>query len=133
MPFIEAHMHADSRSGEEFERLASAGCEGILAVAGPAGGFSSAAGLEDSFRRLDRLDRKRVERAGLKAWIALGIHPAGIPEAGLDQALDGLAETLKKHHAQAIGEVGLERGGDLEERVLSRCFMVAKELELPLI
>lgn len=133
MTFIEAHMHADSRSGEEFERLASAGCEGILAVAGSAGGFSSAAGLADYFRRQDCLDRKRIERAGLKAWIALGIHPAGIPEADLDQTLDGLSEMLKKHHAQALGEVGLERGGELEERVLSCCFMVAKELDLPLI
>ncbi len=133
MPFIEAHMHADSRSGEEFERLAAAGCEGIVAVAGPAGGFSSSAGLDDYFRRQDRLDRKRIERAGLKAWIALGLHPVGIPEAGLDEVLTGLAEMLKKHHAHALGEVGLERGGDLEERVLSRCFAVAKELDLPLI
>ena len=53
--FVDMHMHAESRSQEDFQRLFSAGCRAVMAVAGPGGGYFSAQGLVDHFRRLDIL------------------------------------------------------------------------------
>ncbi|MBN2493734.1 MAG: TatD family hydrolase [Deltaproteobacteria bacterium] len=133
IPFIDPHVHADSRSGEELGRLRAAGCEGVAIVAGAAGGFSCPEGLYDYFRRLDRLDRRKVERSGLRAWVALGVHPAGIPDAGLDALEDGLGEALRAHGAQALGEIGLERCDEREQRLLLRELELAAELGLPAI
>ncbi|HOX45615.1 MAG TPA: TatD family hydrolase [Myxococcota bacterium] len=132
-PFIDPHVHADSRSCEDFERLAAAGCAGLVLVAGPGAGYRSPDSVLDHFRRLDTLDRGRVERAGLRAWVALGPHPAGLPERDLDGLLADLAEALRACHADAVGEVGLSRGSPEEERALARAFEVAGELGLPCV
>ncbi len=133
IPFIDPHVHADSRSAEEFPRLATAGCVGLVAVSGPAGGFSSPDGLVDHFRRLHRVDRRRIEAAGLRAWVAIGAHPGGIPERDLDAFLDAWPDHLVTYAAAAVGEVGLDAGGEREERVLRRAFEVAAAADLPLI
>ncbi len=133
LPFVDPHVHADSRSVEEFPRLAAAGCVGLLALSGPGGGYRSPDSLLDHFRRLDRVDRPRIEAAGLRAWIGVGIHPAGIPENDLDGMLEAWPEALAEYRAAAVGEVGLERGGEREERVLARAFAVAAAAGLPLV
>jgi predicted metal-dependent TIM-barrel fold hydrolase len=133
MPFIDPHVHVDSRSAEEFPRLAAAGCVGLLAVAGPGGGFSTPQSLRDHFRRLALVDRCRVEDAGLKFWLALGAHPLGLPESGLDEFLDAWPADLTQYKAQAVGEIGLETGSDTELRVLRRGYAVALESGLPVI
>jgi len=132
-PFIDPHVHADSRSCEDFERLRAAGCQGLVLVAGPGAGHRSPDSVLDHFRRLDALDRGRVERAGLRAWVALGLHPAGLPERGLDLLLAGLADALRENHADLVGEVGLSRCTPEEERALARSFEVAAELNLPVV
>ena len=131
--FIDPHVHADSRSAEEFPRLAAAGCVGLLAVAGPGGGFSTPQSLRDHFRRLALVDRCRVENAGLKYWLALGAHPLGLPESGLDDFLETWPADLTQFGAQAVGEIGLETGSDTELRVLRRGYAVALEFGLPVI
>ncbi len=131
--FIDAHVHAHSRSGEDFGRLRSAGCAGLVAVADEGGGYRGPDSVLDHFRRLHRVDRGRVERAGLKFFLALGIHPRGIPEKGVDQVLTALPEALSSHRASAVGEIGLEQGGDREEGVLAEQLDVAAEAGLPAI
>lgn len=131
--FIDMHMHAESRSFEDLSKLYLAGCRGGLAVSGPGGGYSTAEGLADHFRRLDVLERKRLEDAGIHPWIAVGAHPAGIPEQGLDWFLDNWAELARRFNASAIGEVGLFKGGEQEELVLARAFEVAKETGLVVV
>jgi predicted metal-dependent TIM-barrel fold hydrolase len=131
--FIDAHVHAHSRSGEDFERLHVAGCAGLVAVADEGGGYRGPDSVLDHFRRLYRVDRPRVERAGLKFFLALGIHPRGIPEKGLDEVLRALPQALSSHRASAVGEIGLEQGGDREECVLAEQLDIAAEAGLPVI
>ena len=133
IPFIDPHVHADSRSVEEFSRLKTAGCKGILALSGPAGGFRSPDSLFDHFRRLDRVDRPRIVKSGLMAWIGLGIHPASIPKKRLDEALWYWEDAVEHYNGQAIGEIGLETCSDKEEQVLGRGFEVALQTNLPAI
>lgn len=131
--FIDAHVHAHSRSGEDFGRLRVAGCAGLLAVADEGGGYRGPDSVLDHFRRLDRVDRVRVEHAGLRFFLALGIHPRGIPEKGVDRVLAALPDALSSHRASALGEIGLERGGDREESVLAGQLDIAADAGLPAV
>lgn len=131
--FIDAHFHASSRSGEDFPRLAVAGCVGLVSVAGCVGGYRSADSVLDHFRRLHLVDRRRVEAAGIAYTLALGIHPAGIPDRGVDEVLDALCGLLAAYGAGAVGEIGLERGGEEEERVFARQLELAAAAGLPVV
>jgi uncharacterized protein len=133
IPFIDTHVHAQSRSCEDFARLAAAGCIGVVAVAGPQAGFRSPDSLWDHLRCLARVDRLRVEGSGLKCWLALGIHPLGIPETGLGQALSHLADELLQYQPVALGEIGWHSGSAQEEQVLDRQLEVACANDLRVI
>ncbi len=76
---------------------------------------------------------RRLRRAGLAAWGALGVHPARIPARGLEALLAELPRALGRPEVAAIGLVGLAEGGELEERVLSRQLELARELRRPVV
>ncbi len=133
MKFIDAHVHANNRSSEDFARLAAVGCEGIVAVAGEEGGFRGPGSVLDHFNRLARVDRPRVEAAGVRCHLALGIHPAGIPAHGVDELLGAFEDTLRDHQAAALGEIGLQHGGAEEERVLNAQLEIAALVGLPVV
>src|SRR5690349_15691853 len=72
-----------------------------------------------------------MRRAGLAAWGAVGVHPRRIPLRGLEALLADLPAALGRAGTAALGAVGLEQGGELEERVLARQLELARELRLP--
>lgn len=113
--------------------MRAAGCLGLVAVADEGGGYRGPGSVLDHFRRLDRVDRARVERAGLSFYLALGMHPRGIPEKGAEEVLKALPDALTSHRASAVGEIGLEQGGDREEGVLAEQLDIAAEAGLPAI
>jgi len=76
---------------------------------------------------------RRLRRAGLAAWGALGVHPRRIPLRGLEALLAELPAALGRPEVAALGAVGLDAGGDLEERVLVRQLELARELRLPVL
>jgi hypothetical protein len=133
IPFIDPHVHADNRSSEEFPRLKTAGCKGIVIVAGAGGGYRSPDSLLDHFRRLSQVDRRRVERAHLSVWLALGAHPSGIPEKNVDTFLEFFPQALKEYGASVVGEIGLEHCTSEEERVLAYELQVAASYNMPVI
>jgi uncharacterized protein len=133
IPFLDPHVHTECRSTEDFERLKSSGCVGVLAVSGTQGGFRSPDSVLDHFERLDRYERKRIERVGLKFWLALGIHPLGIPKRGVEELMEQLPALLQRHHVDAVGEIGLESGSEMEEMVFSKQLSLAADLGLPVI
>jgi hypothetical protein len=76
---------------------------------------------------------RRLRNAGLAAWAALGIQPARIPLRGLEALLAELPDALGRTEVAALGSVGLDAGGELEERVLVRQLELARELRLPVV
>ncbi|HEX9050889.1 MAG TPA: TatD family hydrolase [Anaeromyxobacter sp.] len=76
---------------------------------------------------------RRLRRAGLAAWAALGVHPARIPPRGLEALLAELPDALGRPEVAALGLVGLAEGGELEERVLGRQLELARELRRPVV
>jgi len=132
-PFIDAHVHANNRSSEDFRRLAAAGCAGVVAVAGEEGGFSLPESVLDHFRRLARVDRPRLQAAGVKCWLALGVHPRGIPASNAETLWPRLPEIWRELAADAVGEVGLEDDSPAERRALLEQLRLADQEKLPVI
>jgi predicted metal-dependent TIM-barrel fold hydrolase len=76
---------------------------------------------------------RRLRRAGLAAWAALGVHPGRIPQRGLEALLAELPAALGRPEVAAIGLVGFAEDGELEERVLARQLELARELRRPVV
>ncbi|HET8540821.1 MAG TPA: TatD family hydrolase [Anaeromyxobacter sp.] len=76
---------------------------------------------------------RRLRRAGIAAWAALGVHPARIPPRGLEAVLAELPDALGRPEVAALGLVGLAEGGEHEERVLARQLELARELRRPVL
>ncbi len=133
LQFLDAHIHANSRSSEDFRRLRLAGCRGAVAVAGAEAGFSSADSVLDFFRRLADIDRPRLEAASLRCFLALGVHPRGIPRRGAEELLAALPRAWREMQAAAAGELGLDTGSAEEIDVLRRQLALARDAGLPVL
>lgn len=94
---------------------------------------SSAKDLVAHFEELIHTQAVRLEGMGIRAWAALGIHPARIPWHGLDEVLDAIPRLAVNGRLVAVGEVGLWEGGAREEQVLERQLDLARDLNLPVI
>lgn len=102
-------------------------------MAGAEGGFTRAESVLDHFRRLSRIDRPRLERAGLRCWLALGVHPRGVPALEPERLWPLLPRAWKQLGASAVGEVGLETGDERECRALGEQLRLARQAKLPVI
>jgi predicted metal-dependent TIM-barrel fold hydrolase len=89
--------------------------------------------LRRSWEALATSAPRRLGRAGLDGYVALGIHPRWIPWRGLEALLAELPELLGRPRVVAIGAVGLEEGGPREEAVFARQLELAREVRLPLV
>jgi predicted metal-dependent TIM-barrel fold hydrolase len=76
---------------------------------------------------------RRLRRAGLAGVSAAGLPPRAIPLRGLEALLADLPAALDRPEVGALGRVGLDLGGELEERVLARQLELARELRLPVV
>ncbi len=112
--------------------MAVFGVKGALLPAGDAV-CSSAKELLAHFDTLAERERKRLDRAGIKAYLALGIHPARIPWHGVEEILAGIPHRAASGRLVAIGDIGLEKGGEREEQVFLQQLELASELNLPVL
>ncbi len=131
MRIFDAHIHADVRSFEDFQKMSLMGVRAVLVCAHNSVNFTSLSSLTDHFDSL--LDRqcKRMAANRIIPLVALGIHPRGIPGADWEEAVKLLPEYLTREKVVAVGEIGLDLGGSLEEKVLYQQLLIAKELNKP--
>lgn len=133
MRIFDTHLHADARSFEDLRTLALFGTEAALSLAHDSLPFSAPPSLFDHFERLLTRDRRRLRAGGIHPYIALGIHPQGIPARDWEAAVRGLVEYLDRPGVAAVGEIGLERGSALEKQVLRAQLLLARDKGLPVI
>jgi hypothetical protein len=100
-----------SRTTDDYEKLALAGC---VAICEPAfwAGFdrSSADGFYDYFRQITDYEPRRAERFGLKHYSWLCINPKEAEDLQLaDDVLGLIPEFLHKPNVLGIGEIGLNK------------------------
>src|SRR5512138_261895 len=129
---FDALLRAGRLRPPEIEDLRFFGVTGALV---PSDDSTAGTGADAVRRGWDEvvLAVRRLRRAGLAAWAALGVHPARIPARGLEALLAELPDALGRPEVAALGLVGLEAGGELEERVLARQLELARELRRPVV
>jgi len=65
--------------------------------------------------------------------VALAVHPARLPWHGVDELLQRLPHYFDDPHVVALGELGLDQGGEREEEIFSRQLELAARLRRPAI
>jgi predicted metal-dependent TIM-barrel fold hydrolase len=130
---FDAHLHADAIPEGDFEDLAWFGVSGALAATDDSPSAASVAAIREHWDRVSRGALRRMKRAGLSAFAAVGIHPRRIPWRGLESLLAELPDVLSRPGVVAIGEVGLDIGSQREEEVLASQLELARELRLPVL
>lgn len=133
MRIFDTHLHADTRSYEDLTSLALGGTEAAVTCAHDALPFRGPAGVFDHFERLLTREHSRLKANGIAPVIALGVHPQGLPVEGLAETLEGLGRYLDRPGVGAVGEIGLEKGGDREGEALVIQLRLAKDRGLPVI
>lgn len=130
--YVDAHVHADTRSYEDLESMALAGVEAAVTFAHDAYRMSTADVYLDHFHRLIETEVKRGRWADLELYVGVGIHPGAIPE-DRDRVLERLPDLLEHERVVAIGEAGLEKNTAEEREVLRRQMVIAAEHDAPLV
>ncbi len=120
MRYIEPHAHMVSRTTDDYERMALAGCAAVCEPAFWAGfDRSSAAGFHDYFCQLTEHEPKRAAKFGLQHFCWLGINSKEAEDVKLAAEVIALIpEFLKRPNVLGIGEIGLNKNSRNELRVL---------------
>jgi uncharacterized protein len=111
MYFIDPHIHVASRTTDDIEALARAGC---VAVAEPAFwmGYdrSCAGGFYDYFRQLTEWEPKRTAAYGVRHYAWIGFNSKEAENVALArEVLAFLPEFLDRPDVLGVGEIGLNQ------------------------
>jgi predicted metal-dependent TIM-barrel fold hydrolase len=122
MRYIEPHGHMVSRTTDDYQDMALAGC---VAVSEPAfwAGFdrSSVDGFYDYFCQLTEHEPKRAAKFGLQHFTWLCINPKESEDVKLaEDVINIIPEFLTRPSVLGIGEIGLNKNSRNEIKVLER-------------
>jgi hypothetical protein len=111
MRYIDPHVHMISRTTDDYQRMAYAGC---AAVSEPAfwAGFDrgTAAGFHDYFRHLTEVEPKRAAQYHIRHYSWLCINAKEAENVKLSREVIAIIpEFLKKPGVLGIGEIGLNK------------------------
>ena len=124
----DSHIHSEGRSQKELAEMVEAGIRFANSCAFYPVRPLYPETLIDLFRKLEDFETERGKRVGLKIIPALGIHPRCIP-----QNWRKTTEFLEERPPKIFGEIGLEKGNELEVEVLKEQLKLAKKFDVPCI
>ena len=131
-PFLDLHLHPEALSDQDLESMQIFGLRAALV---PADLPSQRAGSRELIAHFDEIvdaQLPRLERAGIRAYAALGVDPRSIPRRGFSEVLSALPSYFRGGRVVAVG-VGLHRGGAMEEEVMAEQLALARKLNLPVL
>ncbi len=129
MKYIDPHIHMVSRTTDDYQRMAQAGC---IAVTEPAfwAGFdrSSVQGFYDYFRQLTEYEPRRAAQFGIQHFTWLCINPKEADDPGFAREVVSLIpEFLDCPGVLGIGEIGLNKNTRNELTILEEQIRLAEE------
>ncbi len=131
MPYIDPHIHMVSRTTDDYERMALAGC---VAITEPAfwAGFdrSSVQGFHDYFRQLTEFEPTRARQYGIQhhCWLCINPKEAEDP-AFAREVIDIIPSFLDCDTVLGIGEIGLNKNSRNELLILEEQLALAERLD----
>ncbi len=136
MQYIDPHIHMVSRTTDDYQRMAQAGC---VAVTEPAfwAGFdrSSPQGFYDYFRQLTEYEPRRAAAYGIKHFTWLCINPKEADDPAFAREVIALIPSfLDQPSVLGIGEIGLNKNTKNELIILEeQIALAAKHNQLILV
>lgn len=129
---FDAHLHPQGLTEQDLESMRFFGITTALAAADHTP-EPTAKGVLAHFDDLLGRQLLRMERAGLQAYAALGVHPLAVPRRGLSHLLSALPGYFRGGKVVALGEIGLHQGTEMEEEAFVEQLHLAKRLKLPVM
>ena len=123
---IDTHIHADARSGEDFNEMYLSGIDTAVTCAFYPYKIDNDTVLLNHLMRILNYDTKRAYEHGLELKVALGIHPANTTVDG-EIIYEQLYKWIENEDIIAIGEIGLEDLTEDEYRIFKRQLDIAEE------
>lgn len=133
--YIEPHAHMVSRTTDDYQKLALAGCEAICEPAFWAGfDRSSPQGFHDYYRQLTEYEPKRAAKFGIPHFCWLCINPKEAEDPVFAREVMALLpEFLDKPTVLGIGEIGLNKNTRNELAIFCEHVQLAAERNLPIL
>jgi len=133
--YIEPHAHMVSRTTDDYEKLAIAGCEVLCEPAFWAGfDRSSPAGFFDYFRQLTDYEPKRAAKFGIKHYCWLCINPKEADDPVFAREVMALIPGfLDCPTVLGIGEIGLNKNTRNELAIFEEHVQLAVDRDLPIL
>lgn len=130
--YIDPHIHMVSRTTDDYQRMALAGCVAITEPAFWAGyDRATSQGFADYFRLLTDTEPKRAAQFGIAHHTWLCINPKESEDVGLAREVLGLIPGfLDRPNVLGIGEIGLNKNSRNELVVLEEHIALAKSRNL---
>ena len=129
---IDTHIHADARTGEDFNNMYLSGIDiAVTCAFYPYNEFNDMI-LLNHLRRILNYDTKRAREYGLDLKVALGIHPTN---TNIDGKIiyDNLYKWIENKEIVAIGEIGLEDLTENEYIIFKKQLDIAEETKTNVI
>ncbi|MGO8971395.1 MAG: TatD family hydrolase [Myxococcaceae bacterium] len=129
---FDSHLHPERLREADLQTLRHFGVQRALGVAH----FLEEPGVEAlraQFAALVEEQLPRLQRAGVDARLALGVHPRSVPRRGLQAVLDLLPAAFDHRRVVALGEIGLHHGGPQEEEAVVEQLHLARRLRVPVL
>ena len=128
MTYIDPHIHMVSRTTDDYQRMAQAGC---VAITEPAfwAGFdrSSPQGFYDYFKQLTDTEPKRAADYGINHHCWLCINPKEAEDVGFAREVISLIpEFMQCPNVLGIGEIGLNKNSKNELTILEEQLALAE-------
>ena len=135
MKYIDPHVHAISRTTDDYEAMAAAG---IVAIIEPAFWLgqprTSVGSFQDYFSTLVGFERFRAAQFGIRHYCAIGLNSKEANNVPLAEAvMEILPLFLAKEGVVAVGEIGYDDQTAAEERFFAEQLELAKEVDLPVM
>ncbi len=128
MAYIDPHIHMVSRTTDDYQRMAQAGC---VAITEPAfwAGFdrSSSQGFYDYFRQLTDTEPRRAAAYGINHHCWLCINPKEAEDVGFArEVISIIPDFLECENVLGIGEIGLNKNSKNELVILEEQLALAE-------
>ena len=135
MMYIEPHAHMVSRTTDDYEKLALAGCAALCEPAFWAGfDRSSPDGFADYFRQLTDTEPKRAARYGIDHYCWLCINPKEADDPGFAREVMAVIPSfLDRPNVLGIGEIGLNKNTRNELAIFEEHVQLAVDRDLPVL
>ncbi len=135
MKYIDPHIHCFSRTVDDYQNMARAGC---VAVIEPAFWLGSdrkhAESFWDYFDHIIDFERARALKYGIHHFCMIAVNPKEANDRPMAlEAISRMEEFLARPSVVGVGEIGYDRITDTEEEMMRRQIEIAEKHRYPIL